>query len=94
MCVIGVAIFLANFNPGISIVIKMMQVVFLFKDADTDYLDDLRIWYAVLATVTLTVGALVVLTDYLHAESRFNRNPMCQFCAGVAPCVLVKPTCG
>lgn len=90
LCLCGVCLFLDKFNRGVGLNIEMLHTIFQFKESETEYLNDYRIWYSVLATVTLAIGFMVLLTDYLHTASRVDGNPVCQFCEGAAPCVLVR----
>lgn len=90
ICLVGVCLFFSQFYRGIGLCIKLLQVIFLIKTEDTEFLEEYRVNYSVLATVTFAIAFMVVLTDYLHTDARYARNPICQFCEGPIPIVVVR----
>lgn len=86
----GASLFFSQFYKAIGLVIKLLTTIFTVGTVLTQFLDDYRIRFTVLASLTFGLGFLVVVTDYLHIDARYSERPICEFCQGSLPIFVVS----
>lgn len=90
ICVIGVALFIIQFYLGIGECLRLLQTIFEIGIEDLSFIQNYRINYLTLAVLTLVLAILVVSTDFLRSDARNSPYPICMFCMGSAPSLVVS----
>lgn len=90
VCMIGVALFIFQFYLGIGECLRLLTTIFTIANEDLTFVQDYRTNFLALATITLAFAILVVATDFLRTDARNSRYPICMFCLGSAPSLVVR----
>lgn len=89
LCVSGTLVYVLNFNPAISLCTLMLRETFEVRNEDLSHLYNYRTFSFGLAIFNMALAGLVVATDVLRTDAQTSKNPICIFCYGTLPCVMV-----